>query len=238
MWEWSPKEEKAYRELQHILTKAPVLAYYDVSKPLVLSVDASSKGLGAAIIQQGRPVAYASRALMDCETRWAQIEKELLAIQYGCKRFHDYVAHRKVLVESDHKPLESIFKKPLYKAPMRLQRMLLALQQYEIEVTYKKWSELYIADTLSRAYLPNTCETRENVETPVEMHLIREQAPLSPEKFKQFQEETSQDEAMVEVMETTIKGWPEKKDEAARSCQEYWNIRDKLSESYSKERKS
>ena len=94
-WDWTPEHENSYRQLLEILTKAPVLAYYDPTKPLVLSVDSSSKGLGAALIQDGRPVAYASRALTDCETRWAQIEKECLAILYGVKRFNDYVGHRK-----------------------------------------------------------------------------------------------------------------------------------------------
>ena len=58
-------------------------------------------------------------------------------------------------IQSDHKPLENIFQKPLNNAPARLQQMLLRLQKYDIRVMYTPGKELYVADTLSRAYLPN-----------------------------------------------------------------------------------
>ncbi len=107
------------------------------------------------MLQNGRPVAYSSRALTSAETNYAQIEKELLAIVFACEKFDQYVYGRdKVHVQSDHKPLEVIFKRPLVTAPKRLQRMLLRLQRYSLEVTYVRGSEMYIADTLSRAYIP------------------------------------------------------------------------------------
>ena len=94
---------------------------------------------------------YASRALTDTEKRYAQIEKELLAIVFAAKRFHQYVYGRPVTVQSDHKPLEVIVRKPLSKAPARLQGMLLQLQRYDLQVTYTPGKHMYIADTLSRA---------------------------------------------------------------------------------------
>ena len=57
-----------------------------------------------------------------------------------------------VVVESDHKPLETIFKKPVHNAPKRLQRMRLRLQSYDIRVEYKKGTMMYVACTLSRTY--------------------------------------------------------------------------------------
>ena len=72
-------------------------------------------------MQEGKPIAYASRALTTTETNYAQIEKELLAIVFGVERFHQYTYGRKVVVDSDHKPLETIFGKPLVSAPRRLQ---------------------------------------------------------------------------------------------------------------------
>lgn len=80
---------------------------------MVLSVDASQRGLGAVIIQENLPVAYASRSLSETESRYAQIEKEALAIAFGCNRFHHYIYGKSVTVVSDHKSLEIIFKKPL-----------------------------------------------------------------------------------------------------------------------------
>ena len=104
-------------------------------------------------MQDGHPVAYASRSLTPTEVQYAQIERELLAIVFGMEKFETYLYGRKVLIESDHKPLEAIFKKSLLNAPKRLQRMLLRLQRYEFDVTYKKGTSLLLADTLSRAYL-------------------------------------------------------------------------------------
>lgn len=108
-------------------------------------------GLGACLMQNGQPVAFASRSLTPTEVQYAQIEKELLAIVFGMEKFKTYLYGRKVLVETDHKPLEAIFKKSLLNAPKRLQRMLLRLQRYEFEVTYKRGTLLLMADTLSWA---------------------------------------------------------------------------------------
>ena len=82
----------------------------------------------------GHPIAYASRSLTSTETNYAQIEKELLSIVFGMEKFEIYLFGRKVIIETDHKPLESIFKKSLVNAPKRLQRMLLRLQRYDFEV--------------------------------------------------------------------------------------------------------
>ena len=76
-------------------------------------------------MQNGNPIAYTSRAMTETEQRYAQIEKEMLTIVHCCKKFHYYIFGRPVKVESDHKPLQSIFAKPLLSAPMRLQNMLL-----------------------------------------------------------------------------------------------------------------
>lgn len=95
------------------LTKKDTVLHYQVT----LSVDASQTGLGAVLLQDGSPVGYASRALTNTEQGYAQIEKELLAIVFGCERFNQFVYGKEIYVESDHKPLEVITKKPLCKTP-------------------------------------------------------------------------------------------------------------------------
>ena len=65
-----------------------------------------------------RAVSFASRALTSTETRYAQIEKELLAVVFACEKFDKYIFGRDIVhVETDHKPLEAIFKKSLCDAP-------------------------------------------------------------------------------------------------------------------------
>ncbi|KAK3732352.1 hypothetical protein QZH41_004326 [Actinostola sp. cb2023] len=133
-----------------------MLRYYNLEEEVTLQCDVSKSGLGAALLQNGQPVAYASRALTSAETRYAQFEKELLAIVFACEKFESYIYGRDlVTVETDHKPLESIILKPLHAAPQRLQRMLLRLQKYRLRLRYTKGKEMFLADTLSRAFLPS-----------------------------------------------------------------------------------
>ncbi|CAB4023813.1 Hypothetical predicted protein [Paramuricea clavata] len=69
------------------------------------------------------------------------------------KTFYDFTYGNKVVLETDHKPLITIVKKPLHVAPARLQQRLLQLQRYDLEFFYKRGSDLFVADTLSRAYI-------------------------------------------------------------------------------------
>ena len=103
-------------------------------------------------MQRGQPVAYASRSMTATEVNYAQIEKEMLAILLAVERFEQCMYGRPVKIETDDKPLESIFRKSLLSALKRLQRMLLRLQKFDLQVSYKKGTEMYLADTLSRAY--------------------------------------------------------------------------------------
>ncbi|PFX12169.1 Retrovirus-related Pol polyprotein from transposon 17.6 [Stylophora pistillata] len=107
----------ALDETKKILCTTSVLKYFDPSATPTLQCDASMHGLGACLMQDGHPVAYASRSLTPTEVQYAQIKKELLAIVFGMEKFETYLNGRKVLVESDHKPLEEIFKKSLLNAP-------------------------------------------------------------------------------------------------------------------------
>ena len=91
-----------------------MLAYYDVNKPVIIQCDASQAGLGARLAQEGKKtVAFASRSLSPAEMNYTQIEKELLSIVFECEKFRQYVyGQQTVTVESDHKSLEFIWKKP------------------------------------------------------------------------------------------------------------------------------
>ena len=72
------------------MSEAPVLSYYDPNKSLVIQCDKNEKDMGAALFQEGQPLAYISRALTDTKTRYAQIEKELQAVVYACERLPQY----------------------------------------------------------------------------------------------------------------------------------------------------
>ena len=127
---WARQHDEAFTTIQQLVIQHPLLKFYNEEEEATIQTDASDKGLGAVLLQNGQPVAFASRTLSKTEQRYATIEKECLAIVFGGERFKQYVARREKLhVETDHKPLESIFRKPLLAAPCCLQRMLLRLQK-------------------------------------------------------------------------------------------------------------
>lgn len=155
-WTWSTEQEQAFESIKQVVTSAPVLRYFNSKDPIEGQGDVSTNGIGFVLTQHGHAVSYSSRALTATERRYSQIEKELLAQVFGVEHNHQYVYGRRIILWSDHKPLEAICKKPLASAPKRLQRLLLQLQQYDVEIRYKPGPEMYLADTLSHAYLPTT----------------------------------------------------------------------------------
>ena len=178
-------------------------------------------GLGAVCLQEGQPVAYASRALTNCQKKYAQIEKELLAIVFGCDKFRDYIYGRTVTVEADHKPLENIFKNPLHQPPLRLQRMLLKLQRYSLKVVYKKGAELFVADQLSRAYIPEV--PNDHLEEELEVNVV---LPVSDDKLQELKDATQKDEVLRKLRNFVEFGWPDHLKDVDRSVASYWDFKE------------
>ena len=117
---WSMECENAIDTLKRNLSESQCLAYFDVSKEIVIQVDCSKHGIGDVLLQDGHPVEYATRALTPSERNWAQIEKEALSVLFGLGRFDQYTYGRPVKVKNDQKPLAAILRKPLSQAPKRL----------------------------------------------------------------------------------------------------------------------
>ena len=114
---WAESHNAAFEATKSLICREVTLAYFDPQAESVIQVDASSRGLGAVLIQHGKPIAFASKSLSDCEQRYANIEREMLAVVFGCERFHMYVYGKSFVLESDHKPLEMINLKNLAAAP-------------------------------------------------------------------------------------------------------------------------
>ena len=91
---WNSSYDAAFNRVKEAITSDATLRYFDTTKPVTIQVDASKVGLGAALIQDGKPVAYASKALTATEQRYANIECEMLAVVYGAEKFHTYVYGR------------------------------------------------------------------------------------------------------------------------------------------------
>ena len=111
---------------------------------------------------------------------------------FGCAKFEEYIVGRDTTIETDHKPLESIIKKPLHASPLRLQRMLVQLQRYpEINLVYKHGTSLHLADALSRAHPEEQLTNAEQLDTTLVEHMISDQ------QLARFVEETKEDEILL-----------------------------------------
>ena len=128
---------------------------------------------------------------------------------------------------TDHKSLVSIYKKPLASAPKRLQRLLLRLQQYDVDLRYKPGSEMYLADTLSRAFLKSTIQSK--AEEEAETIHATDFLPISEPQLREIQAETAQHEILQQLKKTIISGWPDTKKEDPKCLHPYFQVRDELS---------
>ena len=156
VFHWEEQQTRSFQKIKALIAKAndTPLRYYDRNLLVTVQADASLRGLGACLLQQhdrkDQPIAFASKSLMDAETRYANIERELLAIVFACQHFSTYLLGRSFRAESDHKPLEMIAMKNLANALPRLQRMLLELQRFKVTFKYRPGAQMQLADALSR----------------------------------------------------------------------------------------
>ena len=193
-WHWQRPQSKAFNEIKDLVTKAPVLRYFDVSKNITIQCDASQYGIGVTLLQEGQPVHYPNRALTTTEQNYTQIEKELLAVVFCCEPFEHYIYGKHVTVETDHKPLIAIRKKAINTASKRPQRMMLRLQRFDLNLTSKPGIEMYINDALSRA-LPKQSKISSTSHFCNDLETVNfvEDLPISDSTLAKFQVETAKD---------------------------------------------
>lgn len=222
-FEWTSDCENAIKTVKNKLTQAPVLAYYDAKKELTLQVDSSRSGIGAALLQDGKPVEYASRTLTSAERNWAQIELELNAVVFGLERFDQYTYGREVIVNNDHKPLSSILKKPLSQVPKRLQALLMRVHRYDVTFVFMEGTKLVIADTLSRAHPEMMSDDRPRIMN------VKYFGAIPDARVKEVAEATERDDILQKLKTVISDGWPKRKDDVPHDVRPYWDMRDVLS---------
>ena len=149
-WEWTIEHQQSFDKLKNELIADRVMSYFDPNKETMLIVDASPVGLAALLTQEGKIIAYSSRALTDVESRYSQTEKEALAIVWAIEHFHLYLYGHSFELVSDHLPLETIFNNPKTKTSARIERWRLRLQQYNFKVKNKPGK----VNTADYRYLP------------------------------------------------------------------------------------
>ena len=231
---WEQEHEVVLNRIKEELCSAPILSYYDPdpSTTTILQCDASQKGLGAWIRQidsngKERIVAMASRSLTDTEARYSNIERECFAVMFGLEKFEYYLLGRHTLVETDHSPLEQIFKKNIAEAPTRLQRLLLRCMKFDVEVRYRRAEAIPVADALSRVWTTKDViesETqKESCAPEYSIHFITDiSCPINIDLVKSA---SAMDQTMQLLKNTIYNGWPGYRKHCPKELWDYWNIR-------------
>ena len=227
LFEWTNRHEREWENLKQTLTTAPVLTFFDPSKKIKVSTDASKDGIGGVLLQaegeHWKPVAYASRTMTETECRYAQIEKECLGLVFGLEKFHSYIYGLPTFtVETDHRPLVSIIKKNLNDMSPRIQRLMMKMLRYDFELVYTPGKHLILADALSRAAM-RSCVSTTDQDVQCHVNMVSAALPVSDKKSREVAEETAKDTELQRVMENMQNGWP------VGSCPLFYNIRGELS---------
>ena len=181
---WTSDMQKDLDTIKNKIANAVQLTHYEPNKSAVIETNASLKGLSAVLIQDSKPVRFLSKALTPAEANYSNIERELLAVLFACEKLHTYTFGRKTTVHTDHKALQNILLKPISLAPARLQRMLLRLSQYDIQVVYVG-SKSVLADTLSRVVEQGSAREIPGLEISIAQVL-----KVEPTRLESLQEDT------------------------------------------------
>ena len=113
---WGPEHDEAFHLIKKEIMAAPNLAYYNPNKPTILQMDASCKGLGACLLQNEKPVYFASKELTETQKGYIAIELESLVVVWVMEKFHHFLYGNEFTLETNQKPLEAILSKSLNQA--------------------------------------------------------------------------------------------------------------------------
>ena len=136
--------------LKKEIIRASVLVYYNPQKETVLQTDASTKGLGACISQDEKPIYFASKALTETQRGYVAIEIESLAVAWAVETFHHFLYGCHFILKTDQKPLEAILSRSLNQATPRLLCILIRTLPYHFTVRYIPGPKNLLVDCLSR----------------------------------------------------------------------------------------
>ena len=163
------KPEKTHMEnfqrLKMEISNMEALPYFNTSAETTLQMDASKKGLGACLMQNGKVVCYASRSLTKTEQNYQNLEREALGTIWGMEKFHYFLYGKEFTLETDQKPLVSIYKKHMVDISPRVQRLIVRSFPYQpFTVVYKKGRDIPVADALSRV---TPMDPEDNIKLPI-----------------------------------------------------------------------
>ena len=210
--------------LKKELVRAPVLAYYNPRKETVLQTDASTKGLGACLLQDDKPIYFASKALTEMQRGYVAIEIESLAIAWAVEKFHHFLYGCHFILETDQKPLEVTLSRSLNQATPHLQCILIRTLPYNFTIRYIPGPKNLLTDCLSR--LGNQDNT---IKLPkLHVYQISHQLPASNDSLQEIRQATQTDDELALLKHTIMTGWPTNIRKILEILHPYWTFHKEL----------
>ena len=213
---WNATYDKTFRQI-HVVN-AVTLKYFEPQTPIVIECDTSGVGVGGVLLQNGHPVTFISQALTDTQKRYSNIEHELLALVIVVKHLHHYVFGRQFTIHTDHAPLVNLFNKCLNGTSPRLQRLMLRLSQYEMNIEYVTQKCVPIADCLRRLISPNSAQEDEPLNLQI-ADLGVEPVNIDLDNIRRFM---MNNPTLVRLARVIQHGWPEYTKELDDDVKEYF----------------
>ena len=172
-FKWDDQATEAFKKLKAALCEAPVLAMPNFSIPFVVETDASATGMGAVLMQQGKPISYLSKAFNKKNMGFSVYEKELLALVLAVTKWRHYLVGHHFIIKTDHQSLKYLLEQPLHTSLQY--KWLSKLLGLDYEIQYKKGVENSAADALSRVVHQEPVNREESI---VRMAAISEVQPV------------------------------------------------------------
>ena len=224
-----------FQWLKMEISNVRALPYFNVNAETTLQTDASKKGLGVCLIQNGKVVCYASWALTKTEQNYQNLEWEALGTMWGMEKFHYFLYGKEFTLETDQKSLVSIYKKHMVDISPKVQRLIVRSFPYQpFNVIYQKRKDIPVADALSRV---TPMDPEDNIKLPIiAVNLITAHILLSAHpqdtfsrKLDQLRKSTAQHNQLTRLSSYINMGFPCEKKNLPTDLQEFWNFRDTLS---------
>ncbi|KAG5872496.1 hypothetical protein JTB14_025029 [Gonioctena quinquepunctata] len=232
-WKWATEEQDAFDKRKIMLSSSKNLAHHGGKKAPVLTCDASPYGVGAVSSHldecgEELPIAFHSRTLSSSERRFAQLDREALALIVGVNKFHNYIYGRNCEIRTDHKPLLGIFgnnKSIPEVIPPRMLRWILILSSYDYKLVYVPGTQIPHADALSR--LPPTSQDIEG--PPLQEVLMLESVPEKSFTAEEIAKKTKEDRILSKVSFWIQTNWTDDKNKVPEELKQFWQKRNELS---------
>jgi hypothetical protein len=243
-WSWSDECQSRFEDIKQKLTKAPVLAHFDVGASTLVMCDASSSALGACLAQRQnnveRPVAFASRTLTAAERKYSASEREALACLWAAEHWHFYLYGRKFTLITDHMALKTLLTTGgSGHRPLRLHRWADRLYQFTFDVVYRKGKDHVVPDCLSRSYeLPSAVKPEmassatqqsDDMEDEALIQSIFGAVGQSVVTLEAVAMATASDPTLQQVRQFVIDGWPTTRSGVSSDLRAYFDVQHELS---------